>query len=367
MLELLELVRQDTGAEFPRKAATRGGEHKGPCPVCGGQNRFCVWPADTAHDGKSYFTCHDGDRAGCGIHGDLADYLEDVRNMPHLDALKAAGVIAGNGQIPTSTPRAAWPTPTPKAHTVKPPCDLWQGRARAFVDWAEGKLWSDDGEALGYLVARRGLSPETVKHYHLGYNPKGLSCPGSKWGQLKRVYCPHGVTIPCLAEGALWYVRVRRPAYRKGTIEPDGLAQALGHVVDFAQESKYLCVTGSTSPALFGADDLRGDGRPLLVCEGEFDAMLAWQELRELCDVCAIKTGRGGLPANWLLSLSPYSELLVCYDVDANAAGDRMAGAWLAQSKRARRVRVPEGSDLTDFHNLGGDLRAWLAYHLDAA
>jgi len=284
--------------------------------------------------------------------------------MPHLEALKAAGVLAGNGAIPSSPARSA---PTPRTHTVKPPCDQWQERGRAFVEWARGQLWSEAGEALPYLLGERGLRAETLQHYKVGYNPKGLSCPGSKWGQLKRVYCPHGVTIPTFAKGALWSVVVRRPAHRKGTKEPDALAQALGHVVDFADDTKYMSVTGSERGALFGADDLRGDGRPLLVCEGEFDAMLAWQEIGDLADVCALKMGKDGLPDNWLVSLLPYSTILVAYDVDGNRAGDKMAGPWLEQSGRAHRAKVPEGGDLTGFYNLGGDLRAWLAYHLDAA
>jgi len=364
-LDLLELVRQDTGAEFRHAAATRGGEHQGRCPLCGGEDRFSCWPADTAHNGKAYFTCHNGDRAGCGVHGDLADYLEIVRKMPHLDALKAAGVIDGNGQIPTSTARPAAIASTTRAHEVNPPCDQWQARALAFVGYAQGQLWSEPGAlALAYLMVERKLTEETIKHYGLGYNPQGISCPGPKWGQLKRVFCPHGVTIPTFAGGALWSVLVRRPAYRKGTKTPDALGELLGHVVNFAEDTKYLSVTGSERHALFGADDLRGDGRPLLVCEGEFDAMLAWQELRGLADVCALKTGKAGLPSNWIPWLLPYSLILVAYDVDGNGAGDKMAAAWPELTRRARRVRVPEGSDLTDFYNLGGDLPAWVGYQV---
>lgn len=376
--DLLAQVESDTGAEYRRVGPDDGGEHAGPCPRCGGADRFHVWPEYVGPNYKAgvkgKFACIDSTaaipRAGCGLGGDSIQYLRDVHGLGYVRAHRIV-----TGQDPplqgTARPAAIASSTRPTAYTVKPSCDLWQGRARAFVDWAEGELWNGDGEALGYLVARRGLRPETIKHFRLGYNPKGLHCPGDKWGRSERVYCPHGIAIPCFAEGALWYVKVRRPAYHKGTTEPDGLGEVLGHVVDFAQDDKYLHVSGGQPCALFGADDLRGDGRPLLVCEGELDCMLAWQELRDLADVCAIKPGgRRGLPANWRLSLQPYSTLLVCYDVDENAAGDRMAGAWLAQSKRARRVRVPGGSDvtdLTDFYLAGGDLRAWLAAHLDAA
>ena len=49
---------------------------------------------------------------------------------------------------------------------------------------------------------------------------------------------------------------------------------------------------------------------------------------------------------------------------DATRAGDGGAAELLRQSKRARRVKVPQGGDLCEFRRQGGDLEAWLAFCL---
>ena len=64
--------------------------------------------------------------------------------------------------------------------------------------------------------------------------------------------------------------------------------------------------------------------------------------------------GGGDIPGRWLLRLLPYELILVAYDVDR--AGDKGAANWLERSRRARRVKVPAGDDLTSFWKARGDL-----------
>ena len=73
---------------------------------------------------------------------------------------------------------------------------------------------------------------------------------------------------------------------------------------------------------------------------------------------------RNGIPGRWLLRLWPYETILVAYDVDQNRAGDKGAEALMNLSRRAVRIRVPEGDDLTSFWWSGGDLRAWMEFQL---
>ena len=42
---ILELLPQD-GIHVKRVASTHGGEYTGPCPLCGGVDRFHVWPEE---------------------------------------------------------------------------------------------------------------------------------------------------------------------------------------------------------------------------------------------------------------------------------------------------------------------------------
>ena len=365
-MDLLTLVRQDTGAEFRQAASTHGGEYHGPCPLCGGEDRFCVWPSYDG--GKARWWCRrcmgEGERKR-----DLADYLELVHGMSHVEALKAAGVVAdgppGRAQVRYNAGKARQSEPAPE---VQPPGEKWQERARALVQYAQGQLWADVGRpALEYLRAERGLTEETIRKWGLGYNAAAHYDDAGRWGaDGQKVYISPGIVIPWQIAGAIWFVQIRRPHMRNGNSLDTLCVYLWCEAPKWRPEAKYLAVKGGQGKALFGADDLRGD-RPLVLCEGEFDAILAWQEIGDLVDVATLggaSKGGGGIPGRWLLRLLPYNRILVAYDVDP--AGDSGAADLLKQSKRAVSVKVPQGDDLTAFWRSGGDLRAWIAFQLAA-
>jgi hypothetical protein len=80
-LNVISFVRQDVDSKFV--ASTNGGEYAGPCPVCGGKDRFRVWPREGA---GGRFWCRQ-----CGKSGDLIEYLRWNRNMTFRDACRIAG------------------------------------------------------------------------------------------------------------------------------------------------------------------------------------------------------------------------------------------------------------------------------------
>jgi len=45
---------------------------------------------------------------------------------------------------------------------------------------------------------------------------------------------------------------------------------------------------------------------------------------------------------------------------DNDEEGERAAAYLLERTRRARRLRVPQGNDVTDFWRGGGDLREWV-------
>jgi hypothetical protein len=144
--------------------------------------------------------------------------------------------------------------------------------------------------------------------------------------------------IPWTVDGETWHVKARR-------LEDDG--------------PKYIRVRGG-EPTLYGADLL--EGRPVVViCEGELDAVLLWQEAGDLVDVVAIGTKGAKIPTPYLGTLAGASRWLLALDRDA----ERKAAEWGTWSARVRRVRPLQGNDLTDFHLEGGDLRRWATYHLE--
>ena len=81
MADLLSYVSTDV--EIKQTGTTNGGEYHGPCPKCGGTDRFMVWPDQGPH---GRFWCR-----GCGVAGDDVDYLVTVREMDKYEALEACG------------------------------------------------------------------------------------------------------------------------------------------------------------------------------------------------------------------------------------------------------------------------------------
>ena len=63
---------------------SRGAEFAGPCPLCGGRDRFLVWPEQ--NDGRGSYSCRQ-----CGISGDVIQWLMDVEGMTFRQAAQAAG------------------------------------------------------------------------------------------------------------------------------------------------------------------------------------------------------------------------------------------------------------------------------------
>ena len=282
---------------------------------------------------------------GCGQAGDHIDYLEKRWGLSMGEAIAELRRIAGLPEM-RCPPKS---TPTVSRTCDTPPSSTWQERARAFVAYAQGQLWTGAGmPGLDYLCGG-GLSVATIRRFGLGWNPRDLWDDPHHWGLTGgKVYLSRGVVIPCEVSANLWYVKIRR-------FDPQGHPRTQAG-------DKYGGPRGGRG-ALFGADGLRADGRPLLLCEGERDALLAIQELSQYVDVATLGgAGRRRL-GHWALWLLPYQSILAAYDADE--AGCEGAAYLASLMERVQGIRVPYGEDLTGFHAGGGDLRAWLCCHLE--
>lgn len=341
MADLLGLIEQDSRVR--RVAATDGGEWAGPCPSCGGADRFRAWP----HAERPHYWCR-----SCGKHGDTIQYLRDFRGMTFQEAQREVGQVREGSVAPQRIP--------PPAPPAEPPSAQWQAAARAFAEQARAILWSAAGErALAYLREKRGLSDETIRAAGLGYCPKASHVPASPWGlDGEEVWLPRGVTIPCEVEGALWYVKVRRPRSADPTTgEVDELAAYVGADTrwkDGTAGPKYLCPRGYRA-ALFGTGALAAR-RLAVVTEGELDALLLHQEAGDLVDVVTLGSASLQLEGPWLPYLRHAAKLIAAFDTD-HAGGQ--AAVKLASASRRVRIAKVFAKDLTDLHRNGGDLRSW--------
>jgi hypothetical protein len=155
--------------------------------------------------------------------------------------------------------------------------------------------------------------------------------------------------IPGIRDGATWYVKVRRP------LPGDGLAQAIG-AVKRLPETKFSGPRGGRA-TLFGTDHLAG--MPvLLLAEGEFDAVLAWQAAGDLCDVATLGGAKHRLDALDAAALARAWAILAVYDVDCAGAD---GSAYLQSASKRVVVVKPPAHDLTAYWQRGGDLRVWLS------
>lgn len=220
----------------------------------------------------------------CGADYDLFDLLAlDGHLDTPRDALAEASRRYGRGDVTAS----GQPAPRP-ARAQPPEGDTYLERCFASRD------------RTGYF-ARRGLSPETVERFRLGYDPQA-DC----------------VVLPC--EGGRF---VRRSVEGK----------------------RYLNEKGQPSP-LFQPELLEGDG-PVFLLEGAFDALSA----EELGHRAAALNGAGNREkAAALLRRRGEEGRGVLVLTDNDDAGQAWADALAEEFPGLYRCPpVPEGKDLNEF------------------
>jgi hypothetical protein len=102
-----------------------------------------------------------------------------------------------------------------------------------------------------------------------------------------------------------------------------------------------------------------------IVVEGEFDAILVWQEVGDLVDVLTLGNASGRLTDRWLPCLLPIRRFWIATDSDP--AGHQAAAYWLdVTGGRGRRILPPSGAkDVGDAWLAGADIRAWAKSSVD--
>jgi hypothetical protein len=162
----------------------------------------------------------------------------------------------------------------------------------------------------------------------IGYNPGHQMLEG--------LYIRQGITIPWKQGDSVHGIKVRQQ-----------------HV-----EPKYVWVGGSRRSGLYLGEEIQ-PGLPTLVVEGEFDALLGSQSIRDLVNVVTLGSASESPDRLAIEQLLSTPLILVCYDNDP--AGKSGAQRWASLSSRVRFTSFPCGKDLTDFWRAGGDLRAWIS------
>lgn len=305
-------------------------------------SRAWNWRCPFHHERKGYSLAvwAEGWRCfgACQVSGDAIAWLQRYHGLDFRAAYRALGgeKTLSSSRLRTHQTRAR-ANAASSAAISEPPSMEWQVSAMKVVEQAEATLWSKDGErALAYLQEKRGLMKYIIREAQLGYIPGHYQ----QWRNLYGLTVPCGITLPWLADGSLWAIKVRRAA---GSM-------------------RYEQVGGANlAGSLYWADNLL-PGWPTLLVEGEFNCLTAWQEAMDL--VCPVSLGSASNTLNprWYAALATSPRILACFDRDE--AGEKAIERIRALTPRAQSVLVPEGKDINEYQVLNrGEVHAvrhWL-------
>lgn len=334
---LLELLEQ-RGVSPQKVAGTYGGEFHSPCPGCGGEDRFHVWPEQNNGDGS--YWCRQ-----CGKGGDAIQFLIDFEGLSFHEACERL-----NRPVPAQQKYQTPRVPHKKSSGVKPkqvehesPSNLWLEKANALVEWAHQNLLKSSAK-LKWLFAR-GIKKKTVKQFRLGWNPgkdgKDLWRPRESWGldtvmigkRKKRLWIPAGLVIPLIDDkGHVLRIRIRRT---KG-------------------KPSYYVIPGSAMPCMvFGQG-----GRAFVIVESELDAILLDQEVGHMVGVVATgsSSAKPDATANQALKAAP----IILNALDYDTAGAKALAWWEKNFPQSERWPVPQGKDPGEAWQAGVDLVKWV-------
>jgi DNA primase len=326
-IDLIALIESDLGQGQSKQGGRKMLFH---CPFPGHTHGDKHPSLDVINSPIPFWKCW-----ACGKQGSALKWLMEYRGLSYADALKALKIPAG----PNFRRQEA-----PIQQPDNPPGQAWQVRAWAFIEWAESVLWSARGKDVLAWLRSRGLSDESIRAARLGYIPMDDLENPEVWGtpndDIRSIYFYAGLLIPGIIGGKVWYLKMR-PAHPHGEMP------------------KYLNIRGSKSASLYGADCIV-NGLPAIFCEGELDAILLRQEVKELASVMTLGSATNELNvATWGIYLVqkniPF--YVIAYDVDSAGNGGANKLSWLHAAKRLHIPILRKGDkDLTDFHKSGGNL-----------
>ena len=317
------------------------GEWCGPCPGCGGEDRFVVWPEHHSGATGGKYLCRNCAPAG----GDCIQFLRDFQGMTYREACEALNIPTAQKRIPVPVKAFGW-----RPGQERIPSAAWQTRAKTFLSSCRAGLETTEGRAA---LNARGLSFDFALAHGLGWNPAdqyeapqlwGLESWVNSKGNLGKLYLPVGLVIPCFRKSGPVAVKIRRRDWQPSDTWP-----------------KYHAIKGGGNGVLV----LGKEGLPVVLVESELDALLIAQEAAGLCSAVALGSASNRPHATATPFLKATPRILCALDFDKPDAKGRRAGAnasrwWMDNFRQARRWPPTVGKDPGEMHLSGIPVRLWV-------
>jgi len=326
--DLFALVSPDT-----RLGKVGASEYAGPCPRCGGTDRFHV------NTVKGWFcrTCTGEPDGTTGHWHDAIDYIMWRDGIDFIQAYKRLG---GDTTI-SEADRERLKAERARAEAERKAHEQNQQQEKR-VELDASQVWLDyyanlDKYDKRPLWHKRGLSDLWIDYFQVGYSPSRTFGAGDKT-----------VTSPSLTIPTIRPTLTETGAFqgRDITWHCVGLVHRL--LADETPGGKYRPHTSGLGKSLFNCDiyseKILG---PVLLVEGEIKAMVTWATMQDY--VKDHKTILGGytvvgvagksIKSDWLDELSHASQVVVCLDPDARREAE--SAARTIGTDRARILDLP--------------------------
>lgn len=331
---ILITLAQEIGLNPKRVASTNGGEYKSPCPVCGGDDRFIVWPNYKQNKCYGRYWCR-----SCHTQGDSIKFCQEFLRMSYPESFtRVNGVEPEKTQINTFIPEKATIYSNLK---VNAPSTEWQTQAKAFVQWANKNLLHNP--KILESLSHRGIPLEAVKRYYIGWCDKDYQRPRVLWGlpemDNKPLYLPMGIVIPSIEpDGSVSRIKIRRHNWSKRDDCP-----------------RYQAIPGSMNGLIIIGDSNK---KVMVVVESELDAYATHFAAGDF--VCVVAVGSNiKNPDNVTDRIAKNKEvILICHDNDD--PGQAMLDKWQNLYKHAKGYPTPRGKDIGEAIEQNLHIRKWL-------
>ena len=329
--DLLSYVQSLVTLQKRVYSTSRGIEYKGPCPLCGGRDRFWVHPNQV--DGRWY--CRQCEPKG----GDFISLIMKVENLGYREALIRAGKeYRGKQKVKHMT------TSQEKRYDKECDTEKWQNAVTKYIARSRDYLFEKKPDVLKWLHEVRGIDPILAQKTFIGISPKDFIYEGINFRS--------GLVIPYLYDGKIYGVKVRRPEGSnpryiniKGGRSMIYRAYCVPNLPKDLDESNVILVLESELDALMVESVLE---RVLYDLVGTQDEVMKTKKRLWLGTITPVALGGSQSPnQNWRTLCRRTTTQLIATDNDT-------AGEEMARKFNKTRLR-PTEKDPGEMWRKGGD------------